>query len=56
MPGGDALRRVPVMEDGEQDQIMGRAVKWTGGGQLGAVLNIFSDQFQIKSYTYSHVY
>ena len=44
------------MEDGEQeDQITGRAVKWTGGGQLGAVLNMFSDKFQIKSYMCSHV-
>ena len=51
MPGVDALRRVPVMEDGEQDQI----TEWTGGGQLGAVLNMFSDKFQIKSYTCSHV-
>ena len=41
-------------EDSEQDQIMGQAVKWTGGERLGAVLNMFSDQFQIKSSTCSH--
>ena len=36
VPGNEALRRVPGMEDGKKDQITGQAVKWTGGGQFGA--------------------
>ena len=44
------------IEDGEQGQIMGRAVKWTEGGQLGAVPNIFFPISLKSSHPLVHIF